>query len=114
MATQPKTITLTWRNENYGPVYDAFAFRTSIDPFPSETLSRQVAVVYRKAGFQLHMNRQAWIAEDKLTSEPDLPLRITSLLEDKGFIVRHAGAVPSILREAMENDEMSEGAQLKM
>lgn len=114
MSKQQKQITITWRDENYGRIDDSFAFRTSVEPFPFETAQKALARIYKKAGFALHFNRQVWLAEWKMTSDPEIPLRLTSLLEDKGFIVKHAGAVPKILTAPKTEETVEENPAPKM
>lgn len=96
-ATKEKVLTITWRDENYGHVSGAVAFRTALEPFPSETESRKLARIYKKNGFELNFNRQAWIAEYK---PADTPIRLVEVLKEAGYTVINKGAQPKILTEA--------------
>ena len=39
-----KVIRITWRDENYGRIYDAQSFRFMKEPYPSETEDRKSVV----------------------------------------------------------------------
>lgn len=100
MSKQPKEITIIWRNENYGRIDDAFAFRASVEPFPSATAQRKLASIYKKAGFELHSDRQIWVANWKATTQPDIPVRLEGLLQDEGYIVKRGGIATDIFPRA--------------
>lgn len=92
-----KTITITWRDENYGRIHEAQAFRYEKDPFPSQTESRKIAAIIKRHGFEAHMQRASWIAEYK---PEEVCVALIEELEASGYVVKHAGAVPDILSAA--------------
>lgn len=97
-AAKEKVLTITWRNEGYGRVSeDSVAFRTMLEPFPSQTESTKLSRLYKKCGFELNFNRQSWIAEFK---PADTPVRLVETLKDAGYTVVNVGAVPDILNKA--------------
>ncbi len=88
-----KTITITWRDENYGRIHDAQAFRYEKDPFPSQTETQNIARIIKRNGFEANLQRASWIAEYK---SEDVCLALTEAFEAAGYVVKHAGAVPNI------------------
>jgi len=96
-ASKEKVLTITWRDENYGRVSGAVAFRAMLDPFPSQTESTKLGRLYKKCGFELNFNRQSWIAEYK---PEDTPVRLVETLEEAGYTVINKGAQPKILTDA--------------
>jgi hypothetical protein len=93
MATEKK-ITITWRNENYGRISDAQAFRYEKDPYPSDTERTKLARMFRKHGFDVHPQRGCWMAE----YEPeDACVRLVEALQEAGYTVDNVGAVPDAL-----------------
>lgn len=97
MSNTEKTITITWRDENYGGVSNSVAFRAMIEPYPSETAKKKIIRAYKNAGFELHFNRQAWIAEDSIETAPST---LIENLESLGYQVTNCGRTPAILEEA--------------
>jgi hypothetical protein len=96
MSNAEKTITLTWRDENYGPVSHSIAFRATIEPYPSETVKKKIMMAYKSAGFELHFDRQAWLAsEDAETA----PTQLIENLELLGYQVTNSGRTPAILEQ---------------
>lgn len=93
--TTEKTIRITWRDENYGPVSGALAFRAMVEENVSETFMKKVYRAYKAAGFELNFNRQSWIAVDK----PDAPEKLVEALESLGLSPVHSGRVPEELEE---------------
>lgn len=96
-----KTLTIVWRDENYSRIHDAFAFRSHVEPHPSDTEAKKVARIYKKHGFETNMQRAAWIAEFAQSDQPDLPIKLVEALKDAGYTVKNAGAVPEVLSEAV-------------
>ncbi|MDW9481267.1 hypothetical protein GOB57_21720 [Sinorhizobium meliloti] len=97
MSNTEKTITITWRDENYGSVNGSVAFRAMIEPYPSETAKKKIIRAYKNAGFELHFNRQAWIAQESIETAPTA---LIDNLESLGFQVTNCGRTPAILEEA--------------
>jgi len=96
-----KTISITWRNENYGRISGAVAFRASVEPFPSETESKRLGRLYRKCGFDVNHQRACWMAEES-RGEP-LPVRLDAALREAGYDVVHGGAIEPDMRDAIES-----------
>lgn len=96
MSNTEKSIVITWRNENYGQVTGALAFRATIDPYPSEAAKTRVVRAYKSAGFELHTARQAWLAPEAVES---IPVTLVDKLEALGYHVSHQGVVPDILEQ---------------
>lgn len=94
MTGQPKTITLTWRDENYGRVSGAVAFRDFVEPYPSDTAHAKLARVYKRHGFEADHSRAAWIATHK---PEDMPTRLVEDLEKLGYEMTNDGCVPACL-----------------
>ncbi|MCZ7860894.1 hypothetical protein O9X98_05705 [Agrobacterium salinitolerans] len=97
MSNTEKTITITWRDENYGAVSGTVAFRAMIEPFPSETVKKKIMKAYEGAGFELHFNRQAWMAPESIETAPTT---LVENLESLGYQVTNCGRTPAILEEA--------------
>ncbi len=95
-----RPLTLVWRDENYGRVYRAKAFRPGGDQLdlPDETRER-LARLYGRHGFEFNHGRAAWIAE---YCEDQAILDLVAALTAEGFAVKHTGAVPALLRPAEE------------
>jgi hypothetical protein len=93
-----KTITITWRDENYGRISGSVAFRVyDIEPFPSMTGQKKLQTVYKNAGFEFNNSRQSWIAEENpAKAGPDL----AAALEELGYEVKHSGCVPDELENS--------------
>ncbi len=89
-----KIITITWRDENYGRVYEAQAFRYMKDPWPSETETKKLARLFRKNDFDFHVQRCCWMAEYK---PADACVKLVEALEEAGYTVENRGAVPEAL-----------------
>ena len=111
-----KTITFVWRDENYGRVHAKYAFRCSVEPFPSATADTKLARLFRKAGFAVNHNRAAWICED---GPDNAGLHLIELVKGAGFEVKHWGwndEVPTFLKpKGAEPDTTTEDApSLKM
>jgi hypothetical protein len=88
------TLTLTWRDENYGRIWNAKAFRSTPEPNLSDSAMLKLARLYRRSGFNLNQGRMSWIAEDC----PDETLiQLVDALTLAGFTVVHRGCVPSVL-----------------
>lgn len=96
-VAKEKVLTITWRDENYGRVYDAVSFRAMLEPFPSETENRKLARIYKKQGFDFNGQRYCWMAEYK---PEDTALRLVEALKEAGYTVINKGAQPKILTEA--------------
>lgn len=94
-----KNITIVWRDENYGRINDAFAFRSHCEPCQSDTENKKVARLYKKMGFEVNQTRASWIAE---YAAADTPLKLVAALEEMGYTVKNAGAAPSILAQPAE------------
>jgi hypothetical protein len=94
MSEAHKTINLTWRDENYGEISGAVAFRANITPYPSETTKRKIATAYKAAGFDLHFKRQSWVARQ---STEAAPLALIENLEAMGYEVANNGCIPAAL-----------------
>lgn len=92
-----KVMTITWRDENYGRVYEAQAFRYEKDPYPSDTERNKLARVFRKHGFDVHPQRHCWMAEYK---PADACVKLVEALEEAGYTVENRGAVPDALSSA--------------
>jgi hypothetical protein len=89
-----KVMTLTWRDENYGRVYDAQSFRWEKEPWPSETEVTKLGRLFRKNGFDFHVGRCCWMAEYK---PADTCVQLVEALEAAGYTVENRGAVPDAL-----------------
>jgi hypothetical protein len=89
-----KVITMTWRDENYGRVYEAQAFRYMKDPWPSETETKKLGSMFKKHGFEVNMDRAAWIAQYQ---PEDACVKLVEALEEAGYTVESRGAVPDAL-----------------
>lgn len=89
-----KIVKITWRNENYGHVHDAQAFRYEKDPYPSETERTKLARLFKKHGFEVHPQRHCWMAEYK---PADACVGLVEALEEAGYTVENHGAVPDAL-----------------
>lgn len=92
-----KIMKITWRDENYGRIYEAQAFRYEKDPYPSETERTKLGRLFRKHGFDVHVQRQCWMAEYALA---DACVRLVEALEEAGYTVENRGAVPDALSSA--------------
>lgn len=97
MSNTEKTITITWRDENYGSVNGSVAFRAMIEPYPSETAKKKITRAYKNAGFELHFNRQVWLAQESIETAP---IKLIENLESLGYQVTNRGHAPAILEEA--------------
>lgn len=97
MAQQAKTITIHWRDENYGRVSGSVAFRSEVEPYPSDTAHSKLVRAYKRHGFEVDHSRAAWIAVRK---PEDMPVRLSEDLEKLGYQVTHAGCVPACLDPA--------------
>lgn len=97
MGNTDKTIIITWRDENYGPINGAVAFRAMIEPMPSETAKKKIVKAYKDAGFELHFNRQVWIAQDDIETAPTA---LVENLENMGYEITNCGRTPANLEEA--------------
>ncbi|MCV9964751.1 hypothetical protein OIU34_22935 [Pararhizobium sp. BT-229] len=97
MSNTEKTITITWRDENYGSVSHSVAFRAMGAPLPSETEKKKIVRAYRNAGFELNFNRQTWIAKKSIETAP---ATLIQNLENLGYEVTNRGRTPAILEEA--------------
>jgi len=89
-----KVIRITWRDENYGRVYDAQSFRYMKDPYPSETEAKKIGRLFRKIGFDVHPHRHCWMFEG---APDDACLKLVAALEEAGYVVENHGAVPVAL-----------------
>lgn len=89
-ASRP-TVTITWREENYGAVSGKVAFRTYDRHLLVEVARRRADRTIRDAGFIWHDQRSAWLAD----AMPGRKAGLTAALEAAGFQVKHAGAVPT-------------------
>jgi hypothetical protein len=89
-----KIVKITWRDENYGRVHEAQAFRYEKDPYPSETERTKLARLFKKHGFEVHSQRHCWMAEYK---PADACVRLVEALEEAGYAVENHGAVPDAL-----------------
>lgn len=106
-----KTINITWRDENYGPVSGAVAFRAAIEPHPSEAASRKIQRAYKEAGFELNFNRQAWIAEENSDEAPE---KLVEGLTALGYEVYSQGAIPSSISEEQALEAETPGSSPKL
>ncbi|MBW4655660.1 MAG: hypothetical protein KME20_21865 [Kaiparowitsia implicata GSE-PSE-MK54-09C] len=63
MPKNPPKIELSWRNENYGSVYAVAAFRNYAGTFDwSERTHQRFRGCLKRAGFEFHHGRSAYIA----------------------------------------------------
>lgn len=92
MKTETK-ISIIWRNENYGSVSRAVAFRAVVEPYPSDTAMTKLARIYKRCGFEMNQNRVAWIAED---CAADAPAKLIAELTAAGYVVEHRGCFRSL------------------
>lgn len=96
-AAKEKVLTITWRDENYGRVYDAVSFRAMLDPLPSDTENRKLGRIYKKQGFEFNDQRYCWMAQYK---PEDTALQLVEALKEAGYTVINVGARPDILNKA--------------
>jgi len=97
---EPTVVTLGWRDENYGSVYAASAFRVlDHEPYMSETAYGKMARQFRKNGFQINHTRAAWVAENP---KPGYLTKLVSDLEALGLVLKHEGNLPEELRKAAQ------------
>jgi hypothetical protein len=97
--TQSKQITVTWRDENYGPYSNTLAFRVyTVEPFPSNAESKRLARIYKDAGFAVDHARSSWIAHEPT---PTTMEELTAALSALSYDVTHAGAVPQPVAAGM-------------
>lgn len=92
MSTE-KNISITWRDENYGPISGSVAFRAMVLEDISQTAMKEVHKAYKSAGFTLNHNRQSWIAVGK----PEAAETLVETLSQMGFTVENRGCVPEEL-----------------
>lgn len=94
MAKSPLTITLIWRNENYGSIFNAKAFRHQLDAEMSDSRATKLRRLFARHGFTFKENRASWIAE----SCPDnVPIGLVCALQEVGYTVDNVGCVPDVL-----------------
>jgi phosphopentomutase len=110
-TSKNKVLTIIWRDENYGRINDATAFRAELEPFPSDSEGRKLARIYKKSGYEFNENRYSWIAEYK---SKDTPLLLIDALRDAGYEIVNRGAQPDVLHEAKINTEIESANELKM
>jgi len=99
-----KGITLHWRDENYGRVHAAQAFRYgATDPAGhfSDTAHARLGRLFRRHGFHFNSSRASWIAEGR---PADAPSALAEALSEAGYAVRHTGCVPDVLSGARTTD----------
>lgn len=89
-----KLIKITWRDENYGRVYDAQSFRFMKEPFPSQTEQTKLGRLFRKNGFDVHDQRHCWMYEG---APEDACVKLVTALEEAGYVVENYGAQPAAL-----------------
>jgi len=90
-------LKLVWRDENYGHVRNAFAFRAHFDPEISNSKRNTAVKAFLANGFEFDDARASWIARGK---PEDMPLWLAEALEDAGFELEHGGAVPDALDDS--------------
>lgn len=90
-----KSISIVWRNENYGAVSHAVAFRASVEPHPSDTAMTKTKLsrIYKRCGFKQNESRGAWIAE---YCAADVPAKLIAELTAAGYVVEHKGCFRSL------------------
>ncbi|WP_448205400.1 hypothetical protein [Azospirillum sp. sgz302134] len=94
---QHLTLTVTWRDENYGGIYRAKAFRATVSPVVSDAILEKLARLFRRHGFAMNPRRGSWIAENCA----DQALHdLVRDLSDAGYLVLHKGCVPDTLAVA--------------
>nr|WP_250807322.1 hypothetical protein [Neorhizobium tomejilense] len=92
-----KTINLVWRDENYGGISGTVAFRSTIEPYPSDTATKRIQRAYKEAGFEIDHRRMSWIAR----KNPDeAPAALVVALQNLGYEVSHSGCTPDEFTEA--------------
>lgn len=107
MPRPPVTLDLYWRDENYGSISRAFAFRASPDALLSDTADLKMRRAFGRNGFKYVESRGAWVAEGRIGT--DAPVRLVTDLETLGYKVEHHHAVPHcIAQAAAESDEAEE------
>ncbi len=95
MARPPVTLDLYWRDENYGSISRAYAFRASPDALLSDTADLKMRRAFGRHGFRYAESRGAWVAEGKLGT--DAPARLAEDLGRLGYAVGHHHCVPACL-----------------
>jgi len=106
---EPTVVTLGWRDENYGSVHAASAFRVlDHEPYMSDTAYGKMVAKFRKHGFQINHTRAAWIAENP---KPGYLERLVAELEALGCVLKHEGNVPDELRKPAEDPSEEPAAE---
>ncbi|MBB3267668.1 hypothetical protein FHW79_005333 [Azospirillum sp. OGB3] len=91
MSKRPTTITLTWRDENYGSIHRASAFRVAAEPVLTGAARKKLVQMFQQHFFSFHTRRNAWIAEG---CPDNAPGDLSGALAAAGYTVAHAGCVP--------------------
>ncbi|WP_372395349.1 hypothetical protein ABMY26_07245 (plasmid) [Azospirillum sp. HJ39] len=95
----PVAIVINWRDENYGRISGALAFRPTVAPFPSDTMAARIVRIYRRHGFAMHPGRDSYVNQQPTA---DTPAQLAAALTAAGFIVTHAGCVPPSIAQIQE------------
>jgi hypothetical protein len=95
----PKTITITWRDENYGPISGTIAFRSIIDPAPSESKAKEVQRAFKATGFEFDHRRASWIAKSGMDEGKATTEALIEKLELMGLEIFHKGATADYLEK---------------
>lgn len=77
-----RTITISWRDENYGRINNTLAFRFRCDPALSDTGMKKLVRLLRKNGFTFNTSCDSWIAEGG---------RATGMAQQSGWRARQSG-----------------------
>lgn len=110
-VSKEKILTITWRNENYGRINDASAFRAELEPYPSDSEDRKIARIYKKNGYKFDESRCSWIAEFK---SKDTPSMLVDSLTAAGYKVVNRGAQPDVLIKTENEAGVETSPSLKL
>jgi hypothetical protein len=98
-ARTPVAIVINWRDENYGRISGALAFRPTVAPFPSDAMATRLLRLYRRHGFAMHPTRDSFVNQQPTA---DTAAQLGAALSAAGYIVTHAGCVPVSIAQIQE------------
>ena len=95
----PVAVVLNWRDENYGRISGALAFRPTVAPPSSDAMALRLQRIYRRHGFTMHPTRDSYVNQQPTD---DTAGQLAAALIAAGFLVTHAGCVPASIAQIQE------------
>ena len=85
VETSARAIKVQYRDENYGSVYGAVAFRFGSTVALSDDDVEELHAVAEAMGFSFNFQRSAWIREFVYEDAPDVKQALEDALRTAGF-----------------------------